>query len=731
MPSNVKPLELVQLLLVENTSKSEFLDFQKRFQSFINQSHSFLHSVGKPGFFPSFFFGMFATVLDTELATKIGIKKLYFRFDDDRTLKIAVLTNEGLKCITVSDQVDDNRHLRFSQGELEKIRRQLGMAAEFDKLKKEEHEIIITGKKEVKYEKVNSAFSKNTDYSEKEFTQIEKTQDQRDLESLISELSNQVSRKVVVGARKVFDYITDVYKKYEKGIPFRGKESGHHGFLAGFLINFKYRFHLKLYLEIFAGKGYADIILLVRGSDKSISSIPIIIELKAGTDQAVEVRKALEQARGYVKGYFSNSIRMITIANEAICVGLNFDMVNHENVKIDVENFLSREGNSVIEKLLYTQAVDAKVIREQLEYLYYGIVWSNGGSDNINYVSRMILGQLILISNIIKREKLGKHIFICDQNDKMVTGSQKRPEAAKESIADCVTTIVLTLGKKVLILNINEKNEFALRMPDGKRIPIENILRIQNVNDIQIQEITCDLCSTPSNRNPFNKYCKDITVKTYNSLDEYKRGKEILQGNFTQIIGGKDFKAAFSRAIKSGEYADYKKLFEEISRILYPFKSLIKNEATFQAVLHGLFSSCSNDNIKVITEFQIGGGGKLDVMLVINATDEKGECPPVGIELKFAKVGELDKKEAKDQLTRYEEGEAYKVITDANKAELMYAVFDEGAADKDSLIKIGGELVDVEVKHSSDMMLPSQQLASNVQQPIAQQAGPSERAVNQ
>ncbi len=35
---------------------------------------------------------------------------------------------------------------------------------------------------------------------------------------------------------------------------------------------------------------------------------------------------------------------MITIANEAICVGLNFDMVHHENVKIDVENFLSREG---------------------------------------------------------------------------------------------------------------------------------------------------------------------------------------------------------------------------------------------------------------------------------------------------------------------------------------------------------------------------------------------------
>ncbi|BET32751.1 MULTISPECIES: hypothetical protein [Wolbachia] len=732
MPSNVKPLELVQLLLMRNKSKDEFLDFQKRFQSFINQSPSFLHSVGKPGFFPSFFFGMFATVLDTELATKIGIKKLHFRFDDNRTLKIAILTNEGLKCITMSDQVDGNMHLKFSQGELEKIAQKWKMGAEFDKLEKEEHEITITGK-EVKYGKVDPAFSKKTDYSQKGFTEIEKDRDQQDLESLISKLSNQDFEEVKKNARRMFNYITNVYKKYEKETLFSGKESSHHGFLAGFLINFKYRFHLKLYLELFAGKGYADIILLVRGSDKSLSSIPIIIELKAGTGEISTVIKALKQAQDYVKGSFSNSIRMITIANEAICVGLNFDMVHHENVKIDVENFLSREGNSVIEKLLGTEAANAEVIRTQLEYLYYGIVWSNGGSDNINYVSRMILGQLVLISNIIKREKLGKHIFIYDQNDKMVTGSQKRPEAAKESIEDCVTTIVLTLGKKVLILNINEKNEFALRVPDNKGIPIENIRRIQNVNDIKIQEITCNLYSTPSNKNPFDQYCnknKGITVNTYDSLDKYKRGKEILQGNFTRIVENKKFKAALSKAIESGKYDDYKKLFEEISHILHPFKSLISNEATFQAVLHGLFSSYGEDNIKVITEFQIGGGEKLDVILVINATDQKKEYPPVGIELKFAKKGELDKKEkdAKDQLKRYKEGEAYKVITDAGKVKLIYAVFNKGATDEGSLIKIGNEFVEVDVRHSSVVAFGQQ--PGSLQQPYVKQAGLS-RAVNQ
>lgn len=152
MPDTITPLELVQLLLMENISKDEFLNFQNRFQSFIDQTPSFLHSVGKEGFFPSFFFGMFSTILDTELANKIGINKIYFRFDDDRTLKIAVLTNKNkLKCITISDKANDNKLLKFSQAKLEKIKQLIGSPL-FDSYEKEEHVITIIEKK-VKHEK--------------------------------------------------------------------------------------------------------------------------------------------------------------------------------------------------------------------------------------------------------------------------------------------------------------------------------------------------------------------------------------------------------------------------------------------------------------------------------------------------------------------------------------------------------------------------------------------------
>ncbi|WP_353274729.1 hypothetical protein [Wolbachia endosymbiont (group B) of Hofmannophila pseudospretella] len=735
MPSNTKPLELIQLLLMENTSKDKFFDFQERFQSFINQSPSFLHSVGKEGFFPSFFFGMFATMLDTELATKADVKKLYFRFDDDRTLKIVVLTSKKeLKCITISDRANDNKHLRFSKEELEKIKQAIGEPL-FDDYKKEEHEITITGK-EVRYGKIDPAFSEKTDHSEKNFTKIEKTQDQQNLENLISKLNNQDSEEVKKNAGEVFDYITDVYKKYEKEkVPFSSKESSYHGFLSGFLMNFKYRFHLKLYLELFAGKGYADVVLLVRGADKSSNSVPIIIELKAGTGKKSRIEVALKQAQDYVKGYFSNAIRMITTANKAICVGLNFEMIDHGNVAIDVESFLDRKGNSVVEKLLDNpkkgERAIAELTRKQLEYLYYGTVWSNGGSSNLHYMSRVILGQLMLIPDINEKgEELGKYIYIYKEDEKMAKGTRSRTNlSANESIKDCVITTVLTIGGKVFILHVNEVENTGVQIPENKRLNIERLNGIKEVH-----RVNCNLYGTPSNQNSFDQYCnkeKGTVVKIYPSLGKYQENRGVLQGNLLQVSQNNKFKAALKQAIESGQYDDYKRVFTEVSHMLYSFKSLINNEADFQAVLHGLFSSYSDGNIRVITEFQIGGGEKLDIMMVVQVIGK--EHPPIGIELKFAKPGKLNSKikEADDQLERYQKGEAYKVVTDANEVELMYAVFNQGATNKDDLIRIGDKFVDLKAKHSSDTMMSSRgsALTGNVQQSVAQKAGPS-RAVN-
>lgn len=79
------------------SSLQDFESFQARFQSFIDQIPSYLHSSSKPGFFTHFFLGSFSTVLDTKLnKEKIGINNIYYRFDSAKTLKIFAETAKKL-----------------------------------------------------------------------------------------------------------------------------------------------------------------------------------------------------------------------------------------------------------------------------------------------------------------------------------------------------------------------------------------------------------------------------------------------------------------------------------------------------------------------------------------------------------------------------------------------------------------------------------------------------------
>jgi hypothetical protein len=115
----------------------------------------------------------------------------------------------------------------------------------------------------------------------------------------------------------------------------RAREADQHGFVAGVFDNFRYRDNTKLYLEQFAGGGYADIVLLVRGPNRAVDSVPILIELKAGTEGQVDPSDALRQAEDYIKGFRPNKMRILTNADNAIAVGLNLD--NAEPFKTEVK----------------------------------------------------------------------------------------------------------------------------------------------------------------------------------------------------------------------------------------------------------------------------------------------------------------------------------------------------------------------------------------------------------
>jgi hypothetical protein len=70
----------------------------------------------------------------------------------------------------------------------------------------------------------------------------------------------------------------------------------------------------------------------------------------------------------------------------------------------------------------------------------------------------------------------------------------------------------------------------------------------------------------------------------------------------------------------------------------------------------------------------------------------------IGIELKFAKQGELKTKvgEAESQLQKYKEGKTYKVVTDACEVKLMYAVFNQSAQNEGDLIKVSDKFVSLD-----------------------------------
>ncbi|RDD33818.1 Phosphocholine transferase AnkX [Wolbachia endosymbiont of Cylisticus convexus] len=83
--------ELIQLLIEEagkevgiSRQDEDFKSFEPRFQSFVDQIPSYLHSVGKAGFFTHFFLGSFSTLLDTDLINCIlpaAFINLLFNFE--------------------------------------------------------------------------------------------------------------------------------------------------------------------------------------------------------------------------------------------------------------------------------------------------------------------------------------------------------------------------------------------------------------------------------------------------------------------------------------------------------------------------------------------------------------------------------------------------------------------------------------------------------------------------
>ncbi|MFP3018735.1 MAG: OTU domain-containing protein, partial [Candidatus Tisiphia sp.] len=765
--------ELIQLLIEEadtevGTSKQgeDFKSFETRFQSFVDQIPSYLHSVEKAGFFTHFFLGSFSTLLDTEIAEKLNIKKIYFSFDTSKTLKVAIVKNgqignaeDAIHNIDLFSISEGKRGHQFTVNELENILRN-----NIDRSKIRDRNVEQNIKNEIQdriksrlvqiYKGKDGIFV-NMEVKEildspasKEFHEIEKgvwSNPEGDIEKLANS-DKEAAKESLEG---ILREISKVHSKYENSLTYdsSAREAAHHGFMVGVFMNFHYRYNLRVYPEQFAGRGYADIILLARGPDRALDSIPIIIELKAGAGPNATPDKALQQAERYAQGFQPNVQRVLTTADNILCVGINFDnpspisdikVSNRRERIIPLFQDMLKSSDDWDTQEIYTNALK-KRIKNNIERIYHTFPGTPEKGDN-HYFSRFLLGQSLLLNRVEDLETgFKKYIFAYVDNipteahpDSGRSGrlaAQRSREALSTNLdrSHAVVTMVLipeNTEKLVYVINIVEANRKDVLNMLNEVLPLDRLNR--EIGNREIVELNLNFDTRY--KSDFRRYLTIWTEK-YNSLQEYNNGAERFQGTFKEVPYPNELKETFDKAldIQSLSIGGYSRLLEKIGEGIFPFKSLVNKEAHFQGILNGAFSYYSDLKLQespetralVLTEFQTGRGERIDMLVhgikFVAQGGNAEEYTPIGLELKASRQGKGAQallREANDQINEeYKEGVTYKTLTDGDEVKFIGVVFDKGSNNPNRLILTSRTtkegFIPVEVIHSSVHMLPT------------------------
>ncbi|WP_425385139.1 ankyrin repeat domain-containing protein [Wolbachia endosymbiont (group B) of Schoenobius gigantella] len=768
--------ELIQLLIEEASKEvgisrqdEDFKSFEPRFQSFVDQIPSYLHSVEKAGFFTHFFLGSFSTLLDTKIAEKLNIKKIYFSFDTSKTLKVAIVKNgqignaeDAINNIDLFSISEGKRGHQFTVNELENILRK-----NIDRSKIRDRDVeneILNIKNEIQ-DRIKSRLVQiykgkgdifvNMEAKEildsatsKEFHEIEKGI-WNNPEGDIAKLSDSDAQTVSRSLKKVLEKINNVHSEYVGSVVYdnSAREASHHGFMVGVFMNFHYRYNLRVYPEQFAGRGYADIILLARGPDRALNSIPIIIELKAGAGPNATPDKALQQTEKYAQGFQPNVQRVLTTADNILCVGVNLDNPSPiSDIKV------SNRGEEIIplfqDMLKSADEWDTQRIgtielkgqvKDNLERIYHTFPGTPEKGDK-HYFSRFLLGQSLLL-NRVEDLKTGfkKYIFIYGDNIPTEVRPNlrrlRRPaaERARERLSanldasHAVVTMVLipeNTEKLVYVINIVEANRKDVLNGLDEVLPLERLNR--EIGNREIVELSLNFDTRY--KSDFQRYLTVWTEK-YDSLREYNNGAERFQGTFKEVPYPNELKETFDKAldIQSLSVGGYSRLLEKIGEGIFPFKSLVNKEAHFQGILNGVFSYYSDLKLQespetralVLTEFQTGRGERIDMLVhgikFVAQGGNAEEYTPIGLELKTSRQGKGAQallREANDQINEeYKEGVTYKTLTDGDEVKFIGVVFDKGSNNPNKLILTSRTakegFIPVEVVHSSVHMLPT------------------------
>ncbi|MFP3030668.1 MAG: hypothetical protein ACEY3M_05755, partial [Wolbachia sp.] len=449
----------------------------------------------------------------------------------------------------------------------------------------------------------------------------------------------------------------------------------------------------------------------------------------------------------YAQGFQPNVQRVLTTADNILCVGVNLD--NSSPIS-DIK--VSNRGEEIIplfQDMLKsaddwdTQRVGTielkGQVKDNLERIYHTFPGTPEKGDN-HYFSRFLLGQSLLL-NRVEGLKTGfkKYIFIYGDNIPTEVHPNLRElgrPAAKRARERLSTNLdashaVVTMAlipenteKLVYVINIVEANRKDVLNGLNKALPLDRLGR--EIGDREIVELSLNFDTRY--KSDFKRYLTIWTEK-YNSLQEYNNGAERFQGTFKEVPYPNELKETFDKAldIQSLSIGGYSRLLEKIGEGIFPFKSLVNKEAHFQGILNGAFSYYSDLKLQespetralVLTEFQTGRGERIDMLVhgikFVAQGGNAEEYTPIGLELKASRQGKGAQallREANNQINEeYKEGVTYKTLTDGDEVKFIGVVFDKGSNNPNKLILTSRTaeegFIPVGVVHSSVHMLPA------------------------
>ena len=735
-----KKTELVELLL--NYASND--NFAKRFQSFLDQipkPGGGSSAIGKEGFFVNFFLGMFASLNNVNL--ELGLKDLRFKLVGNDLHVMVKIQQKGINQGNSYDKL-----FIFSENRSGKPESSHVLGNEANENSGTRATKILIGKEDVGGGRwKHKIFLRHYEGNAPSFDGFERCMPHGSkLENDVNTLAKGNPRTSKNAAKNIIDCIAKVYSEADKKgvVVNNGTEAAQHGFISGMLMNFRYRCNLRLYLELLTGRGYSDIVLLVRGIERARRAIPVVIELKTGlgTDKDKNnLNVARSQAKSYATGISPDKMRMYTLTRDVIYMGANLAGVGKcytvpESIQIE------RNEVPLIQSLSDTSIGVSEQVADDIAWMLSRVYYTFPPEQYVgNYLSRFLFGQLPLF-NIIRGKKVERYVLLHDNPDNFY-----------------ITTFIFIIREdqcksKVLVFHVQEKpagvaglvlDDKDFSEYDG--ITIRSLKLFKKETGLNNSDEVIQVCLkgyqfermdksehkkySPGTYYSYNK-CVTLSIPGAYTVENYfsvtAAGRKLFKGRFYCINDTlQEFQDHFKKAIDyqldqeklrkqivetqdrnrskrvEVDLGDYDGLFRVINRFVcihkQIFDRLILNENEFKAFLDGLLTGLGNLDkdriVSVLTEFQIGGGGRADMMVqVVDASSR--DSVSVGFELKYGNLLEQAERDIKRDL---DENASIKSITDGDKAAFIGITFNKNDSDKP--ITTSNKFFAADVVHSS------------------------------